>query len=195
MSKWFRCDLCGVAVTPVFRTERLLIRPLLPEDADLFFQAVDQDREHLGKWLPWISEHHSPAHSENLIEAGLLQLEMDNGGYWGFFSFEGTFLGVVTLHWIQWDHLAASMGYWILSSQQGQGYATEACFRLLHYCFSERGLNRVELSVATENTRSLALIQRLGFAEEGCRRQYERLHGRFWDHYSYALLAENWLRE
>jgi len=182
-------------VNPVFPTERLLIRPLLPEDAENFYQAVDVDRPHLQTWLPWVQEHTSPAHSENMIEAGLLQLEMDNGGVWGIFLGDGLFVGVVTLHWIQWEHRAASMGYWMLSQHQGHGYATEACFRLLHYCFQERHLNRVELSVAVENTKSIALVKRLGFALEGRRRQYECLHGKFWDHYSFALLVDQWLQQ
>ncbi|HSQ42308.1 MAG TPA: GNAT family protein [Fibrobacteraceae bacterium] len=177
---------------PELHGPRIHLRPLEGKDASLFFEVVHADKTALGQWLPWVEGMISPKHAASFLAAAEIQQEMGNGGIWGVFL-RKHLIGAVTLHWIQWEHMAASLGYWLCHSSQGQGLATEACQLALRHCFVQLGLNRVELSVATDNQPSLTLARRLGLREEGLRRQYERLHGVFHDHISFAMLAEDYL--
>lgn len=53
-------------------------------------------------------------------------------------------------------------------------------------------LNRVEIIVATENRRSRAIPERLGFREEGTLRQFQLVAGRYLDCVSYSKLEAEW---
>jgi hypothetical protein len=53
----------------------------------------------------------------------------------------------------------------------------------------EWDLNRVEIHAATENRRSRAIPERLGFRQEGVLRDYERVGDRYVDIVVYSLLA------
>lgn len=35
------------------RTERLILRPYMPEDAEALFEAVEETRERLREWMRW----------------------------------------------------------------------------------------------------------------------------------------------
>jgi ribosomal-protein-serine acetyltransferase len=156
------------------------------------FALIEGSREHLGRWLPWVELHTGLAHSQSLIEAGEMQRTMENGCLWGVRTSAGELAGLVEMQWIQWVHRSASLGYWLGDSFQGHGIMTEALRLVCAFSFQELKLNRLEFSIACENTRSLALAERAGFRKEGLRREYECLHGRFLDHFSFALLAGDW---
>lgn len=67
---------------------------------------------------------------------------------------------------------------------------TNACKAIVDYCFDELNLIRIEIRVATQNNKSLAIPDRLGFKKEGCLEKAEFLHDRFVDHYIYGLINE-----
>jgi len=59
------------------------------------------------------------------------------------------------------------------------------------YAFDELELNRVEIQVGTNNHRSRAIPERLGFQQEGVLRDYERVGDRYLDIVVYSLLASD----
>jgi ribosomal-protein-serine acetyltransferase len=71
---------------------------------------------------------------------------------------------------------------------------TLAVRALVDHAFAVWDLNRVEIAAAVENTRSRALVRRLGFVEEGTRRQAERVGNRYLDHVVHSMLASEWKR-
>jgi ribosomal-protein-serine acetyltransferase len=166
------------------------IRPLKEKDAGVFFRLVEANREHLRQWLPWVDEHTTLGHSRSFLGASEMQLTLRNGGLWGIFL-EKELQGTVSLHWIQWEHRSASLGYWLASGSQGKGYARQACGLLLRHAFLDLELHRVEASAAVENGRSLRLLRNLGFQEEGRRRDAEFLHGKYLDHLAFGILADD----
>jgi ribosomal-protein-serine acetyltransferase len=56
-------------------------------------------------------------------------------------------------------------------------------------------LHRVEIQAAVDNRRSRAIPERLGFREEGVRREAERIGERYNDLAVYAMLASEWVQE
>jgi ribosomal-protein-serine acetyltransferase len=69
---------------------------------------------------------------------------------------------------------------------------TEAVRALTTLAFDEWRLNRIEIRVATENERSAAVPERLGFVREGVLRQVERHADGFKDNVVYSMLSEEW---
>jgi RimJ/RimL family protein N-acetyltransferase len=66
---------------------------------------------------------------------------------------------------------AFEIGYWIRSSEAGQGLATEAVGALTRVAFEVCGVDRVEIHVEPANEPSLAIPHKLGFREEATLRR------------------------
>jgi ribosomal-protein-serine acetyltransferase len=69
---------------------------------------------------------------------------------------------------------------------------TRSVAALVRYAFEVYGLNRVEIRVGTENGRSRAIPERLGFSHEGTLHAAEWVSDRFIDHEVYGLLVDDW---
>jgi RimJ/RimL family protein N-acetyltransferase len=87
------------------------------------------------------------------------------------------------------NRMQAELGFTLAGEHQGQGYATEAVGRLLVHLFAERGLHRVSAECDARNERSMALLRRLGFRQEGYRPANSWIKGEWTDDVLFGLLA------
>jgi ribosomal-protein-alanine N-acetyltransferase len=87
---------------------------------------------------------------------------------------------------------SAYLGFYALEPHAGAGHMAAGVGALLRRAFGELHLHRVEANVQPDNTRSLALVERLGFRREGFSPRYLKVGGRWRDHVRLALLAEEW---
>ena len=82
----------------------------------------------------------------------------------------------------------AMLGYALDAALQGQGLMHEALTAGLAEAFSRRvNLHRVQAAYRPENTRSAAVLTRLGFTQEGLARDYLYIDGGWRDHVITAL--------
>lgn len=82
----------------------------------------------------------------------------------------------------------AMLGYAIDGACQGRGLMREALQSVIAHAFSPAvHLHRIQANVRPENRRSVALLQRLGFEEEGLAREYLFIDGAWRDHRLFAL--------
>jgi ribosomal-protein-alanine N-acetyltransferase len=65
------------------------------------------------------------------------------------------------------DPGAVELGYTIFEPHRGRGYATEAAQALMNWAEAEKGIHRFIASVAPTNDPSLAIVEKLGFAQTG----------------------------
>ncbi|NWK77482.1 GNAT family N-acetyltransferase [Aquitalea sp. LB_tupeE] len=77
---------------------------------------------------------------------------------------------------------AAHLGYGIDHSLQGQGLMHEAVSEIIRFAFDDLRLHRLQANYQPHNQRSAALLQRLGFVEEGLARNYLYINGAWRDH-------------
>ncbi|MGQ9648711.1 MAG: GNAT family N-acetyltransferase [Phycisphaerae bacterium] len=77
---------------------------------------------------------------------------------------------------------------------QNKGYGTEATLLCLRYGFEEPNLNRIALSVFSNNSRAIRCYQKASFVQEGCLRQAVFRNGRYENEYRFAVLREEWER-
>jgi ribosomal-protein-serine acetyltransferase len=75
---------------------------------------------------------------------------------------------------------------------EGKGLVTTACQVMIDHAFHELGLNRVVISCASDNQRSRAIAEKLGFTREGILRQSDWLKDGFVDQVVYGILANEW---
>jgi len=158
--------------------------------AEELFPLIDQSRESLREWLPWVDGTKTVDDSKDFIRAGLKQFS-DNNGFQAGIWHHGKLAGVIGLHHIDWSNQATSIGYWLSREFEGKGLMTETCRAVIDYCFHELKLNRIEIRVATGNHKSLAIPERLGFQKEGCLRSSEKLYDKYVDHNVFSLIRNN----
>lgn len=170
--------------------DQLTLCILSGRDAPALFELTEQSRDYLQKWLPWVQETKSVEDSMQFIKASLLGYEQRKSLTAGIF-YKHSLVGVTGFNTLDFTNYVGKIGYWLASDYQRKGIMTQATKAMITYGFEEFHLNRIEIHCATENKKSQAIPERLGFRKEGHLRQVELLHHGFVDHYVYALLKQD----
>lgn len=66
-------------------------------------------------------------------------------------------------------------------SEWGKGYAKEASYRIIDFCFNEIALRKVVLGVIADNVPAVKLYEQLGFNTEGIYKDHCIFHGKYCD--------------
>ena len=88
------------------------------------------------------------------------------------------------------DFCKAELGYWVGKPFWNQGIATEAARSIIHFGFSELGLNRISAQHFVRNPSSGKVMLKLGMAHEGTLRQAVTKWGKYEDLHAYGLLRD-----
>ena len=171
-------------------SDRVHLRLLEESDAEELQTLIERNRAYLGRWLGW-AETQSPDDTLGFLRRTRRQFEQDDGFQQAIVC-DGGIAGVVGLLGVDWSSRATSIGYWLAEDRQGEGIMTAAVEAVVDYVFGALELSRVELRVATENRRSRAIPERLGFQQEAVFRRAERVSDRHLDMAVYSLLADEW---
>ena len=166
----------------------------LPEEADAaeLYAVIDANREHLLPWMPWAPHHQGPDDVLPFIRLTRKQIADNDGLQTVIVDPGGRIAGMVGTHSVDWRNGMTSIGYWMAQAEQGRGTMTAAVRAYLDHAFGTWKLNRVTIQAAVGNARSRAIPERLGFREEGIRREAERVGDRRLDCVVYAMLAADW---
>ncbi|MFD4011501.1 GNAT family N-acetyltransferase [Streptomyces albidoflavus] len=84
-----------------------------------------------------------------------------------------------------------TLGFTAYAATTGRGYLTEGLGLVIRYAFGPLGLHRLEANIQPGNTRSLSLVQRLGFRYEGFSPAFQVIDGEWRDHERWALVSGN----
>ena len=167
------------------------LRLLEERHAKELTDLTDRNREHLRAWLPWVDANRTVEDRKNFIRGALKQFAQNKGFVAGIWH-EGRLAGIISYYAMDWENRTTAVGYWLGEEFEGRGLVSAACRALVDHAFEELGLNRVSIACATENKKSCAIPERLGFRREGVQRQAEWLYDHFVDHVVYAALASEW---
>jgi RimJ/RimL family protein N-acetyltransferase len=174
--------------------ERVIVRPWDEADARGLFDAIDESREHLGPWMPWVDATRNPDDSLTYIRGARAHwLKREDLPVAIVERATGRIVGGSGLHRIKWQIRSFEIGYWVTVDCEGRGYVSETVTLLTRLCFDGLDANRVEIRMDVRNARSERVAQRLGFVREGTlRRALPSPGGKPADVHVYALLAEEY---
>ncbi len=170
---------------PVLHTERLLLRKVEQTDAVAILKGYSD---------PLVNRHMSVAY-HSLVEVQA-QLDFYNsiyatgeGIWWAICTSDdpSNVIGNGGLNNYRKQHRCIEMGYWLLPSEQGRGYASEAVKAICNYAFLKLDVHRIEAIVEGGNNTSIKLLEKLDFTCEGTHRQCEIKNGNYIDLVYYAL--------
>lgn len=103
----------------------------------------------------------------------------------------GRLVGFVTVsNLVRGRWRSATLGYAAFVGHDGRGLMTEGLGAVVDLAFSSLGLHRVEANIQPANTRSVALVRRLGFEREGLSPRFLWVDGAWRDHERWARRAD-----
>ncbi|GAA3527166.1 GNAT family protein [Nonomuraea rosea] len=175
------------AATHLAQGPRVALRHVSPGDAGELATLHRESADLLGRWMPgpplttreefvtYLARFEDPAHE------GFLICLRDTGAIVGRVNVNDILRG---------SRQSATIGYCAYAGTTGHGYLTEGLKLLVRHAFGEMGLHRLEANIQPTNTRSLSLIQRLGFRREGYSPAFQLIDGAWRDHERWAITAE-----
>jgi len=81
--------------------------------------------------------------------------------------------------------------YKLLPEYWGRGYATEVTKKLIVVGFEKFNLHIIEAGVATENVKSIRVLEKAGMTREGLRRKILPIRGEWKDNFHYAIVEDD----
>lgn len=87
--------------------------------------------------------------------------------------------------------MSCAIGYHLDEEYQGNGYMKEAILASCEMLVKELKIHRIEAFILPFNERSLNLIKKCGFIEEGMRYSYMHINGKWENHEAFYILEES----
>lgn len=176
--------------TRIIKTERLLLRKILPDDAEEVFEWMgDPEVCKYERWEP----HSCSAYSRGYIMEVFDGYKSDRLYQWGI-ELDGRLIGSVSVVGIDDYDQKAILGYCLAQKYWSNGYTTEAVKAVLGYMFKEVGINRIEASHSVNNMASGRVMEKAGMLLEGQAKDYYYCNSGFQDSRLYGLTKEQYLK-
>lgn len=160
---------------------------LHPCHAAELFALVDKNRDHLREWLPWLDYSKEENDTREFIKTTMKQYA-DGLGFQAAMVFKCKIVGVIGYHPLDRLNRSGGIGYWLDKQNEGNGLMTKALLKIIELGFGKLDLEKVTISCASENRKSRAVAERLGFKLDGFLRQNEWLYDHFVDSAVYSML-------
>jgi len=159
--------------------------------AQTIYDVCDQNREHIGEWLPWIEDTQSVDDTLAFVESATEQYGKNDGFQAGIW-YNNQLVGMIGYLYWNFSEKQTEIGYWLAKDATGHGLITRCTHTLVDYSLNTLDLNRVEIRCAVGNEKSCAVAKRLGFTHEGILRQTNLLHNQRVGMNVYSILKEEW---
>lgn len=157
-------------------TERLVWRPMRPDDTDLFHPILSDWEvvRMLGSW-PWPPDRAFTAYRCANPPTGLI----------GPAFRDGEMIGSMGIH-------DGGIGYMIAPAHSGQGYATELGRALIGEAFRRFGQAQILADVWVDNPASVRVLEKLGFRETGRHKDFSKARGEAVEAVDFVLSRAVW---
>jgi ribosomal-protein-alanine N-acetyltransferase len=176
---------------PEIETENLILREILPDDAEAIFRIFSDDE--VTRYYD-LSTYTTIEQAYELIDFFDESFELERAIRWGITrKSDGLLVGTCGYVWLR--TYRGEIGYELARPYWRQGIMTEAVDAIVDFGFRELGLNRIEALTMVDNAASVALLRKVGFVQEGILRQHDYFKGKFHDMRLFALLRDDYYEE
>lgn len=168
----------------------IVLNPLSVDDIFKIFNTLNDEREYMREWLPFVDTTNEAEDTANYVNF-VLQTEDKQFTIY----YQNKFVGLIGFKGTDTTNNKTEIGYWLSQYAQRKGIMTQSVKKLIELAFSEMGMNRIQIKVAVDNTKSRRIPERLGFMEEGVERDGELLVDNIYtDIVVYSLLKSEFER-
>lgn len=144
------------------------------DDAPSIFKAIDENRSHLEKWLPWVQETRSVNDSIDFIQGSVPAFENGTRYEYGIFlrpikdNTKWLVIGAIGVFRRSLEGVL-EIGYWLSKDMEGNGIVTLAVKTLMEEVKESLGVSRFFITSHVDNWKSRKIPERLGFvAKKHC---------------------------
>ena len=142
--------------------ENLRLEQLTPDRAGEVFAITDQNRDYLGKFMPWVPYIKSSEDSLNYINETIESRKLGTKYSYGV-VYDETLVGNVSLRNINHESLRPEIGYWIIPEYSGKGITTRAVKALTELGLKSLELDQIILRANPENVASNKVAEKAGY--------------------------------
>lgn len=154
---------CG---TQVMETERLILRPYTPEDADAMFHNWASSGN-VTRYLTWPA-HSSVEVSRSVLTAWAQSYQDPRVYHWGIVpKGSGQVIGDIAVVRMDEGAASAELGWCLGEAWWGQGIMPEAALAVRNYLFDRAGFFRLAAKHDVRNPKSGRVMQKIGMHCEG----------------------------
>lgn len=171
--------------------DRQFLEKLTLSHVETIFNAINQNRKFLRKWLPFIDFTHKIIDTEKFVRS-ILEKPSTNRDEVYLIWYKHEFAGLIGFKDADRINDKIEIGYWLIEKMTGKGIATAAARKMVNLAFRNMDMNRVQIRCGVGNDKSSAIPQRLGFSYEGIERGGERHNHSYIDLEVYSLLKKEW---
>ena len=172
-------------------TDRLVLRPLTPDDFDAFHAIVG--RIDVNEFLYTSPRNEDEARRALAQIAERTGIDDEHDGLVLALTLpSGDLIGYVNLQITSREHEQGEIGYILHPDHQGHGYATEGTRVMLRLGFDELGLHRIAARLDARNRASARLLERLGMRREALLYENELVKDEWTSELIYAMLRDEW---
>lgn len=151
-------------------SEDIVLNPLSVDDIFKIFNTLNEEREYMREWLPFVDTTNAVEDTGNYVNHVLQTVDKQFTIY-----YKGQFVGLVGFKDTDFTNKKTEIGYWLSQYVQGKGIMVQSVLMLIEYAFAELDMNRIQIKVAVDNTKSRRIPEKLGFLFEGIERDGELL--------------------
>jgi [ribosomal protein S5]-alanine N-acetyltransferase len=176
------------------RTDRLTLRTIDPSFAARCLNYIVRNREFFTPWNPLVDEtfYTLAVQEDKLRIERELRAQDRSVRLWLFKredrACERVIGDLAFSNIVRGAFQSCHLGYKIDGAEASRGLMTEALARACRFAFEELKLHRIEANIIPRNARSIRVVERLGFVNEGLSRKYLKIAGVWEDHLHYVLL-------
>jgi len=167
------------------------LRILTLRHAPAIYQAIDQNRSFLRRWLPFVDATKSEKDTLSFVQSIVDDLERRQEVFTVWYQKE--FAGLLGLKDIDYLNRKLEIGYWLIEKMTHSGIITQSVEKLIEFIFLTLEMNRIQIRCGLGNQASSAIPRRLGFVLEGIERQGEKHANSYIDLEVFSLLKKEWL--
>ncbi|WP_017415469.1 GNAT family N-acetyltransferase [Clostridium tunisiense] len=178
----------------VYETERLVLKVIDKSYAELVIDYYLNNKCFLEQWEPVKKkEFYTKQYQEEQLDKELSSIENNNALRLWIFKKEdeNRIIGTVGFsNIVRGAFLSCTLGYKLDKDEINKGYISEAIQKGIEVMFNEFGLHRIEANIMPKNNRSMRVVEKLGFYNEGLAYKYLKINGKWEDHIHMVLLNE-----
>jgi ribosomal-protein-serine acetyltransferase len=179
-------------ITELRVNDEIILQILKLSDSQIIYEAMDQNRDHLRKWLPFVDMTRSENETLSFVKAIVDDVERRQEVFTIWYN--NNFCGLVGLKDFDYLNRKVEIGYWLIEKMTGKGIITQSVEKLVTFIFEILEMNRVQIKCGVGNQKSSFIPKRLGFFLEGIERQGEKHYLKYIDLEVYSLLKCDWLK-
>jgi RimJ/RimL family protein N-acetyltransferase len=175
--------------------ERLVLCRYSSADAQSIFELVDKNRDRLIQNFPNMAKDLSQIEKAKsfIVEKTEQWNARKSFCYAIWLKSSKEQIGQLQVKNVVWDVPSAELSYFVGSSSQRQGFASEAISAILRLAFERLDFRRIFVRIIPSNKESILLANKLGFKQEGLHRNEFRCgFGELHDVHHFSLTIEDY---